>query len=724
MSGTKDFSDLPIGTPENDLFGIDPFVKSLAKSITSMKRPEGVVIALDGIWGSGKSSAINLLKHHLTPSIDKNELQIVTFNPWWFRGEEALILAFFRELHAATNPSLSEKAKRALPKLGARLLKLGSATAPVFDGAAVPNAGTAAAGALSWLAGLIEDGESIEKLHDQLAEALGQQNKRFVVIIDDIDRLAPDEAVAMFRLIKSVGRLPNITYVLAFDRRLAEKIVSQHFPSEGPHYLEKIVQISFDLPMPTHSDLVNYLGSNITQIVGEFPDDRQVHVLNLFHEIVMPEIRSPRDAVRFLNALTVTWPAVQGEVDLGDFLALETYRLFQPALHQAIRNHPELLCGVAKRESYGKKPESGDLDVTLLHSVEDKQRYRRGLMRLFPKLEAVWSNFHHGGTGWRKFRRACLEDFFPIYFRLSLPDNVVAKSEIDLLIQKIDEPSFVAGYLRSAVLAQHTRGGTKAALLLDALTAHASDITVERTRLLLGEIFAVADDLHVAIDEARGFSMGNNVYRIHWLMRALLLERTSLAERTVIITDAAQHASLYWLVDLAISAWDDYHPREGQEKENEERALTTEDAAELLVDNARKAIEEAAHDHSLLQHRELAYLLYRWRDIAKDEGLAVKRWTAEILKDDSAVARFSESFITYTWSQSGGFGGLGDLVSTRSDTLHINGLDSVLDKAEFRRRLEELNSALPVDSADRNKVHRCLEAWNKAEKEAARRRSR
>ena len=66
-----------------------------------------------------------------------------------------------------------------------------------------------------------------------------------VVIIDDIDRLTPDEALLVFRLVKSVGRLPNVMYLIAFDRELAEKAVKERYPSEGPHFLEKIIQAYF-----------------------------------------------------------------------------------------------------------------------------------------------------------------------------------------------------------------------------------------------------------------------------------------------------------------------------------------------------------------------------------------------------------------------------------------------------------------------------------------------
>ncbi|WP_245152406.1 P-loop NTPase fold protein [Allopusillimonas soli] len=42
-----------------------------------------------------------------------------------------------------------------------------------------------------------------------------------------MDRLSPDEALLIFRLVKSVGRLPNVMYLLVYDRQQAEKIVSE-----------------------------------------------------------------------------------------------------------------------------------------------------------------------------------------------------------------------------------------------------------------------------------------------------------------------------------------------------------------------------------------------------------------------------------------------------------------------------------------------------------------
>jgi hypothetical protein len=121
-----------------------------------MMAPDGTVIALNGPWGSGKSSAVNLVLHHLADAVEAEEISVVNFACWWFRGEEALALAFFRELYAGLGPPLGSRFKKVLPKLGARLLKTASMVGPAIDMAGGAGAGTIASGALNWASGFIK----------------------------------------------------------------------------------------------------------------------------------------------------------------------------------------------------------------------------------------------------------------------------------------------------------------------------------------------------------------------------------------------------------------------------------------------------------------------------------------------------------------------------------------------------------------------------------------
>ncbi len=705
----ENHADLPIEKPAQDMYGIDPFVRSLARSVRGMKSPQGIVIGLNGPWGSGKSSAINLLRHHLSEAVASEDVEVVTFNPWWFRGEEALVLAFFRELYTATKPALGDRAKKSLSKLGARLLKAGSVVAPAADALGASGAGSIAAGAMSWLSDMIEDGESVEDLHKQLSTALAGQAKRFVVIIDDIDRLAPDEALAMFRLVKSVGRLPNVIYILAFDRLLAEKVVAERFPSEGPHYLEKIVQASFELPMPLVEDLHAQIQNLIFNISP--PDEESVvHVMNLFHAVLTPEIKTPRDVVRFGNAFTVTWPAVAGDVDLGDFIALEALRLFQPALHKAIRENPSILCGSAQM-GYRPQVTGDELDAILLSSVSDKTHYRQALMRLFPKLQSIWANTYHSGGDALKRRRACSSEHFSTYFRFGPTDDIASKTDVTALLGAVTDPDAFKEQLRSALAKHRRNGGTKAAPLLDALSIYSATVPIENVQTLLAALFELGDELDVEADDGKGFSGAGNDLRMHWAMRALLFDRTTLKQRSAILLHAAKSASLSWLSSLAVSAWDDYHPPEGREPEPEEKCLTTGKDADKLAKMAVTAIEKAAASGALIEHRNLARLLYIWRDFKQDEGKAVLAWTAQQLTRDYAVACFARAFTRYSWGQSMGMAGLGDMVAKRTDRASVETIHTLLDRDSFRARLESLEENGVANENDADAIKRFLRAW-------------
>jgi predicted KAP-like P-loop ATPase len=709
MTDKSTYNDAPIADPSADRFGIDPFAKALAASIRKIGSPEGTVVALNGPWGSGKSSAVNLVLHHLKDAVDAGEISIINFACWWFRGEEALALAFFRELYAGLGPSLGDRFKQALPKIGARLLRAGSVVGAGIDLAGGAGAGAVASGAMNWLSGLIKEDDTVEKLHADLVKALGEQKKRFLIIIDDIDRLAPDEALLIFRLVKSVGRLPNVIYLLVFDRKLAEKIVSGRYPSEGPHYLEKIIQAGFDIPEPRQSELSAQLLEQVDVLCGSPSEREMVRFMNVVYDVVLPEIKTPRDLVRLMNALSVTWPSVGPEVDQTDFLALETLRVFRPHIHRALRSAKAMLCGTGgmgvTQSAHNQVPE---YERRLLGDVseEKKDPTKQALMRLFPRLEAVWSNVHYSDDEtWARERRACSEAHFDAYFRFSLGDEALARTEIDELINRADDTSYVQDTLRKALATPRSDGRTKASLLLDELKLHAKEVPDKKIGPLLRALFQIADELQVQGDRAKGFSMGDNHLRLHWLLRRLTLERFDLAKRSSVLMAACNTATLGWLIDISDSAYRDYHPREGKNPETETNCLTTSADAEKLHALALKRIRAATKTGELLDHPDLPYLLFRWSD---EEAPMVLKWTTAQLKQDKGAVRFAQAFTAHSWVHS-----LGDRVARRETRASLESIERILDKDLFRARLEELAAGNVLSKDDGDAVRTFLQAWDR-----------
>ena len=71
-------SDRPSIDPKQDLFGHAPFAEALAKSIHSYPDADGVVLALYGPWGSGKSTVLAYVLHYLQYQAEKEPPVIVT----------------------------------------------------------------------------------------------------------------------------------------------------------------------------------------------------------------------------------------------------------------------------------------------------------------------------------------------------------------------------------------------------------------------------------------------------------------------------------------------------------------------------------------------------------------------------------------------------------------------------------------------------------------------
>src|SRR5690606_26281232 len=104
-------ADRPRIDPKDDLFGHATFASSLANSICRYPSSDGLVLALYGPWGSGKSTVLSYVQHFLQQRSENEQPVLVKFNPWWFSGQENLARAFLGQLQAVL-PAKSEKFKQ------------------------------------------------------------------------------------------------------------------------------------------------------------------------------------------------------------------------------------------------------------------------------------------------------------------------------------------------------------------------------------------------------------------------------------------------------------------------------------------------------------------------------------------------------------------------------------------------------------------------------------
>lgn len=645
-------SDRPSTDPAQDLFGHAPFAKTLAKAIRSHRGSDGIVLALYGPWGSGKSTVLAYVEHELEHSPDGERPVVVSFNPWWFSGQENLAKAFLGQLQAV----LPAKYK-GFEKVGNLIAEFSGALGGVADLAGKSHG-------IPFLGKLVESGakrlatkpKDVPALKKALSGLLLAEKKRVLVVIDDIDRLAPDEVRQLFTVIKALADFPYVTYLLAFDREVAATAISEQTGLPGDRYLEKIIQVPFELPRVDKTTLRQALFTKLDAVMSGTPEGRfdGGHWTNVFHTGLDPLFTVPRDIVRLTNALSVTYPAVVGEVNPVDFIAVECLRVFLPTVYDAIRTSPEEFTGYrASRDEHDKQRAVQFHDAWLGKVPEAVRGSIKELMQLlFPRLESVWSNMHYSGDSlqqWRRQLRVCVPDVCPAYFRLSLPDGAVSRAELDSLLQIAKDPAAFAEALRKAATLKSATGISMARGLLERFVDHVTDeLDVGHAEPVITALLDMGDELLVATDRIRGeFDFGNEsrVRRIVYQ----LLKKVESGSRAPMVSAAiergqALRCSQYLIAGLADEA-------EKAAKGDGQAVVSVAEAGQLK-DVWRKRVLVLSQQAGFIDHPALARLLSGWRHWGGEEE--TKAWWQRASSTDEGLLKLVAAFASESTSQTFG----------------------------------------------------------------------
>lgn len=70
-------SDTPQTNPENDVFGYSKIARRISEIVQKTSHPQGLVMAIHGSWGSGKTTVLNFVKHN---RFLLKRVQITAFN--------------------------------------------------------------------------------------------------------------------------------------------------------------------------------------------------------------------------------------------------------------------------------------------------------------------------------------------------------------------------------------------------------------------------------------------------------------------------------------------------------------------------------------------------------------------------------------------------------------------------------------------------------------------
>lgn len=419
-------SDDPIEDASQDELSRLLFAKRAASLIGDSFGPESVVFSLVGPWGSGKTSLANLIKQELP------EAHWCAFNPWMASSATELVADFFASIESVLpKEGAGKRAREAMARYSKKLAP------PLLS--LIPGVGPLLSGAAESAPESESDQTPLAEAFDEMSSRLSELKRPIVVVIDDIDRLQPNELLELLKAVRLLGRLPFIQYVLVYDETsvlevLKQTAVARDNELRALSYLEKIVQVRLDIPPTQSRQSVRLLEEGLADLLSaldvEFSDHAQSRFSMYYNLVMSRTLTEPRAIHRYLTQVGAYLPLVGPcEIDLSDFLILTHWRVSFPSYYRLVRDSKDELLG---REAYIASPardgesrtdwsqvamDTGVPTAVIKPLVEETAR-------LFPGVNGSSSGYMRGFP-----RRVGDRAYFDRYFYFSIPEGEI--SDID-----------------------------------------------------------------------------------------------------------------------------------------------------------------------------------------------------------------------------------------------------------------------------------------------------
>jgi len=605
-------ADRPIGSKDEDLLGRAPFAENLAKAIEGWRGKDSLVIALYGPWGVGKTSLKNLVVEELN-----GKVAVVEFNPWQWSAQDRIAQAFFEHLARG----IARTADGLLARWRARWVATRVRNyARLLD---VAVAGLGLAGRIGRLLAAFVSRDAqrgLERAKARLTALLRRLDRPVLVVIDDVDRLTADEIRLVFQLVKANADFPNLVYLLLFDRGVIEAALETPGVS-GREFLEKIIQVGFDVPHPERSRIDRVLFRQLDELLA-LPGvaerwDRQRRT-RLFLDGVQPLVQTLRDVHRFAGMLSFQVSLLRAhdtlEVNPIDLVGLELLRVFEPEVYRALPGAKDALTQVAPRragsDSGSPDPELDARRAQIRSLVESARPGHRAavegiLKELFPT--AAWAfggpTYARMENAWLRDLRVCRPEIFERYFLLAVPEADISQAELEALIS-------VAG--NRAVFAERLRGLQERGLIevvLDRLSAHLERLDLTHAVPFVTALFDVGDDLPNGGEEWL-----SPFEQLYLLLRRFLERQPDRAARADVLNQAIRDTEGLSLPVCVVA-----RSRQQIETSQPGQALLTETELQHLELLCLERIRGAGRDGRLWRAPRFLSLLAQWKRWARGE---------------------------------------------------------------------------------------------------------
>lgn len=293
------YPDRPVASITEDLFNVEVYVNALCSFIRSCETP--MTISIQGDWGSGKTSMMNMMKANMQGTVWP-----IWFNTWQFsQFDMGNSLAFsmmdviLKGLDCEVD--VRKKILNGLVGFGKRVVRnVSDYTLGGEITGMITSSLEGAQAEMDYASEITElKGKFVAAVKDKLEK---EHRDRVVIFVDDLDRLQPSKAVELLEVLKIFLDCDQCVFVLAVDYEVVTSGIKQKFGSDvsaekGRSFFDKIIQLPFKMPVASY-DIHKYV-KGMMERINIVTDESEV---GLFYNLIQTSVGfNPRSMKRLFN---------------------------------------------------------------------------------------------------------------------------------------------------------------------------------------------------------------------------------------------------------------------------------------------------------------------------------------------------------------------------------------------------------------------------------------
>jgi predicted KAP-like P-loop ATPase len=681
--------DKPIKTKNEDFLDRKAFAEVVTNAIVDyhMDGDESLTIGLFGKWGTGKTSIINMILEDIE---QEDDILIFNFEPWLYSDTEQLISQFFKDFAKVVNhKDYGRDAARIGEELEAYanffdvISHIPEPTTFVLSKAASKVFKTVGHASSKW--GKLKS-KNLSQIKASIEQHLKKFDKKILIIIDDIDRLNNTEIKQIFQLIRSLGNFPNTIYLASMDRDVVIDALSEMQKGDGSEYLEKIVHVPLQVPSISQDKVYEFLFMKLDEIIGTLPDKKfdQNYWGNIYHSGFKYFFNNVRDVIRYMNILRFNFSAIGNEVNIIDLIAITGFQVFEPKIYEIIKNNPDMFTGQI-RESISYSNSNDEEKHTVRKYIEksyeqleklEQEAYLEFIQEIFVKVKEAFTNITYT-EAWRECRKEaklCSPEFFNIYFKASIDEDLISKTQMESYIKSTSrEDEF------HKVIEQLNSDG-KIYVFLERLEDYIYDFDKDKSQVICNVLMDLGD----SFPEKKGmFEFGKKI-RVRRVISRLLNKIEDKNEWFEILKEAIQKANnSIDIPALEVSSIMQQHGEYDKEAKHEPQQLVTNEHLQELKKLLLSKIKEWTKKYNFKDDKISLSLLYIWKRL---DVKAMKMYLNEHLKDKEELLYFLKIFNTVSFSQTSG-----DYTTREHKEFSYKNIEDFIDYDFVESRIREID---------------------------------